>query len=122
MTISNDAGSNNNVPMIESSERVNTSVSSGGTAVESLYPTTLGQQKIGVEINKSACSDSSCRVVKFKTDVDVLYKLKYKGSEYDAIGCWTTSTGHKWVHSQIGLNYDDFDAINKLVKYAIYGY
>ena len=125
ITISNDVVDTSKVPMIASAtDTINTSLNDGGIGVESLYPTTLGQQKIGVEINKSACNDSTCRMIKFRTDmdIDVLYKVKWNNDEYDAIGCWETPSGNRWIHSQIGLNYDDFNIISKLIKYAIYGY
>ena len=121
ITISNDANNSSKIPMIASAE---TGIDTHNPTVESINATILGQQKIGLEINKSACYDSELAMIKFRTDmnIEVLYNIIYKNNTYDGIGSWKNSAGKRWIHSQIALNYDDTNIIKELVRYALYGY
>ena len=122
ITISNDSYSSSKIPIIESS-KINVNTQTDGK-LDNVKLTKLGQQKIGLEINKSACIDSNCTMVKFRKDMDieVLYNIIYDNTTYDGIGCLKTSNGKRWIYSQIALTFNEFDVMKKLIRYGLEGY
>ena len=97
---------------------------SGTTASTTVVPhiTEVGKNKFG-DLSINGRNDTQA-AFKFKDDVEVFYTGTYSGGltgEYDLIGCWQNGD-HKWIHSQVSLNYDDnnhMKLLRLLVNYAM---
>lgn len=120
VTIANDAGS---YPIMETSQTISVS------STQKVGITSRGQQilqKTGLNLNVSQRGDSYQVAVKFKPNVEVLYKATYTAGapgNWDAVGLLSEG-GHNWIHSQICLDIDvpdELKLIGRFVECAMNG-